>query len=296
MALHARTACPSDAMDVVLGIARRVVVDNEGDAFNIKATSRNICGHKQLDPALLQAIQSLLASPLVLVSVHGAARNTVAIQLLRKLIAHPLCPAEDEALGRVVVSVCHAGLAQDLQDRSILLMAAARLNSLCDILIALELIAVADGDGVWPAEKFGSEAPNRRRPRGCEEERVPLPWALRQHLPDLRLEAHVKHSIRLVENELADLVQVELVALQEVIQSAWGADDPVHAVADLRSLRALWGSPIAADRLDAAALPELVGLLLDLHGQLARRRHDHERRVSSTDLSLHHVGKCGQQK
>mmetsp|Transcript_14451 Transcript_14451/g.30324 ORF Transcript_14451/g.30324 Transcript_14451/m.30324 type:complete len:219 (+) Transcript_14451:706-1362(+) len=194
--------------------------------------------------------------------------DAVAFQLLSELVAHPLRATKHQGLGVQIGAVGHPGLLQDLVEDLVLVVAGARLDHLNDVLVPLELVPVADLDLKGFPEEFRGQAPDPGRPRRGEEESVPLPRHLVQDLPDLRLEAHVKHAVRLVENELHYSVQLELPTLEEVIDAAGGADDAVHTVTDVGGLPVLRRPAVAADGPDATSPAEFHGLLLDLNRQL----------------------------
>mmetsp|Transcript_136282 Transcript_136282/g.436070 ORF Transcript_136282/g.436070 Transcript_136282/m.436070 type:complete len:217 (-) Transcript_136282:671-1321(-) len=196
--------CSTDAVHVVLDIAWRVVVDDEGDTLDVQTARSDICGNENLDFTLLEAVQSCLTFALVFVAMDGRARHPLSINLLRQLVAHALRGAEDQALGRGVVAVGDAGLTQDLHHLAVLIVAAAGLQELCDVLVALQLVAVADGDRVCAVQELLGQPAHGRRPGGGVEHGVPLTGHLRQDLADLRLEAHVEHAVGLVQHQLAD--------------------------------------------------------------------------------------------
>mmetsp|Transcript_56623 Transcript_56623/g.183438 ORF Transcript_56623/g.183438 Transcript_56623/m.183438 type:complete len:259 (-) Transcript_56623:316-1092(-) len=110
------------------------------------------------------------------------------------------------------------------------------------------------------------------RGQGCTEERHLFVRAsgLQKHA-DLRLEAHVKHAIGLVKDQIADPTEIQLPSFQEVIHAARCADDAMNTTAELVTLRTLGRTSIAAHRPDVG-FAELVGLILDLDRQLAGGR------------------------
>ena len=52
---------------------------------------------------------------------------------------------------------------------------------------------------------------------------------LADDLPDLRLETHVQHAIRLVHDKICDTTEVRLLSLEHVDQSTGRGDDDVRA-------------------------------------------------------------------
>ena len=65
-AFHSRSPRAANAMDIVLRILRRVVIDHQSDALHIQATSRHVCGANDLRIAVAQVVQSPLAILLLL--------------------------------------------------------------------------------------------------------------------------------------------------------------------------------------------------------------------------------------
>mmetsp|Transcript_11581 Transcript_11581/g.31138 ORF Transcript_11581/g.31138 Transcript_11581/m.31138 type:complete len:324 (-) Transcript_11581:14-985(-) len=136
------------------------------------------------------------------------------------------------------------------------------------------------------------------RGQGCTEERHLFVRAsgLQKHA-DLRLEAHVKHAIGLVKDQIADPTEIQLPSFQEVIHAARCADDAMNTTAELVTLRTLGRTSIAAHRPDVG-FAELVGLILDLDRQLAGGRHDqHDRTIALGEVGLRiDVDNCRQQE
>mmetsp|Transcript_103586 Transcript_103586/g.278295 ORF Transcript_103586/g.278295 Transcript_103586/m.278295 type:complete len:297 (+) Transcript_103586:356-1246(+) len=266
--------CSTDAVHVVLDIAWRVVVDDEGDTLDVQTARSDICGNENLDFTLLEAVQSCLTFALVFVAMDGRARHPLSINLLRQLVAHALRGAEDQGLGVAIVLVRHAGLLQDAQTDSVLLVAAATLERLRDVLVALELVAVPDGDGVSAVEELCREAAHTRRPRGREEHGLLVARDLRQDLADLRLEAHVEHAVRLVHAQEAHRLQVDHAALDEVVQATRSSREQVRPAPDIRELRPLRRTAVGQRRDDASRAAKLLGVRIDLNRQFARWCHD----------------------
>mmetsp|Transcript_13983 Transcript_13983/g.41259 ORF Transcript_13983/g.41259 Transcript_13983/m.41259 type:complete len:270 (-) Transcript_13983:310-1119(-) len=109
-------------------------------------------------------------------------------------------------------------------------------------------------------EACASETASRRAPRRAA--------------PDLRLEAHVEHPVRLVEHHVVALVEHEVPPVERVVQPARRRDHHLHALVGDEAL--LLDGHAADDGVDAdlELAAKLARLVLDLLDQLARRRHD----------------------
>ena len=113
-------------------------------------------------------------------------------------------------------------------------------------------------------------------------------------LPQLRLEAHVEHPVRLIEDEVSDAPKVRLSRLEHVDQASGGSDDDLASALEVADLSSLGDSAVDAavattcqrmeilkgrwdERVaDAGARSELGALLLDLDSELARRSEDED--------------------
>ena len=81
------------------------------------------------------------------------------------------------------------------------------LNMLCDVLVSRQLER-PNSDLVVVLEKVVGHVAHLARPRRRPHERLAVRADLRDDLPELRLKAHVEHSISLVEHEVCYTTQV----------------------------------------------------------------------------------------
>mmetsp|Transcript_24080 Transcript_24080/g.52123 ORF Transcript_24080/g.52123 Transcript_24080/m.52123 type:complete len:251 (-) Transcript_24080:57-809(-) len=111
---------------------------------------------------------------------------------------------------------------------------------------------------------------------GGEHESLPLPRhsLLLHDFADLRLEAHVEHSVRLVQHQEAHDLQPHPAPLDEVHQPARGGHQDVGAAVQLALLVLDVCAAVHTHGADAGAVGELNGLLEYLHSQLARGGQD----------------------
>jgi hypothetical protein len=124
------------------------------------------------------------------------------------------------------------------------------------------------------------ELSGRALERGGEEQRLPVPRRARDDLVDLRLEAHVEHPVRLVEDERADAIEAHDASVEEVLEPARRGDEHVGRL-DQAGL--ILDRDAAVDGGDAQSArchqgPELLG---DLARQLAGRHEDERRRAAA---------------
>eukprot|EP00958_Prasinococcus_capsulatus_P000257 scaffold20_cov361-Prasinococcus_capsulatus_cf.AAC.14 len=145
-----------------------------------------------------------------------------------------------------------------------------RLDDLLNVVVGLEL-AAADRHLVGVAEELARQALHLLGPRGGPVQGLAVGAYLVHDLPDLRLEAHVQHAVRLVQHQVRHPAQVGDPRLQHVDEAAGRGDADLHAAAQVANLRALGRAAVDAGVLDARGGAELDALLLDLDRQLPRR-------------------------
>src|SRR5690606_37422517 len=83
-ALGARPPCTANAVHVVFGVVRQVVIDDARYAGDIQPSCSYIGSHQDLEFARLECIKRLHAVNLAFVSVYGFGPHTVTFQLPSK--------------------------------------------------------------------------------------------------------------------------------------------------------------------------------------------------------------------
>mmetsp|Transcript_65924 Transcript_65924/g.129701 ORF Transcript_65924/g.129701 Transcript_65924/m.129701 type:complete len:315 (-) Transcript_65924:112-1056(-) len=209
---------------------------------------------------------------LILVAVDRCAGDALAVHGVGELLAHLFGVGEDQALA-IAFPARESCFVEQVVQRLVLLVGLDHADLLHDILVALELVAVADHDLEGLVQDLGGQVPDLTRPGRREEQCLPLPGQLGHDLANLRLEAHVEHSVGFVQDQGAHSVEGHLPALEEVVQAAGAGDDEVHAVPVLEHLVSLRRPSVHGHGANPDAPPEAVRLVLRLLRQLARRRH-----------------------
>ena len=86
----------ADAVDVVLGLRRQVVVDDVGDLVHVDAPGHDVGGHQHPVGAVLEAVESVLPLGLAAVGVDGRALDAAALQMAAHPVGAVLGAGEDE--------------------------------------------------------------------------------------------------------------------------------------------------------------------------------------------------------
>mmetsp|Transcript_25316 Transcript_25316/g.63322 ORF Transcript_25316/g.63322 Transcript_25316/m.63322 type:complete len:419 (-) Transcript_25316:327-1583(-) len=166
---------------------------------------------------------------------------------------------------------------EDLAEAVELLALADDLNELGDVLVRGELEAAgADLDGV-AAEELSRDADDGFGPGRGEHDGLPRGSDLPRDGPQLRLEAHVQHAVRLVEHQIRRVAQAQMAVGDEIDEASGCADDDLGVVAQLTDLPGPRRTAEDDSGADARGARELGELGVDLHRELARRRQHHHR-------------------
>ena len=99
-----------------------------------------------------------------------------------------------------------------------------------------------------------------------------------QDVADVGDEAEIEHAVRLVEHEHLHAAQIEHVLLEEIDDAARRADQDIDARFERPALFVVVDAAEGEAERQAGVLPEDLGVVVDLHGQLARRREDQRSR------------------
>uniref|UniRef100_A0A182JJJ6 Uncharacterized protein n=1 Tax=Anopheles atroparvus TaxID=41427 RepID=A0A182JJJ6_ANOAO len=271
-----------NAVHVLLHLRRQVEVDHLLDVGNVETAGGNGRRHQDRAAAAAEQPQGLLALVLRPVAVDAGNRVVVAIEELLQRVGRLLRLDEDQRQTVLVVAVVQRGdLPEQVQQvgaLDVLLHPEDRLRD-----VDRGRTDAPDGEENVAVEKVARQLLDRLREGGGEHERLTL--ARHRHLavlddaPDLRLEAHVQHPVGLVQHQEADVVQPHLAARDHVLEATGRRHDQMAAAVELAHLVMRVVAAVQHRRAHARPVAELLRLLEDLRGQLARRRQHQPERV-----------------
>ena len=212
-----------------------------------------------------EGLQSARPLLLAAVAVDGRAADAAAVQVRSQPAGPELAASEDQNLVHRV--------APDQVNQQI------RLAFLVDRIEDLGQVvgdAVPRGnlDRFGVSQEFAGEPPDIVRERGREEQSLALGRHEGDDLADIGDEAHVQHSIGLVQDEDLDLGEVHGLLADMVHQTTGCGDEDLDALPQDLDLRVDAGAAVHDRRAQGAA--PAVGLdgLADLDGELTGRRQD----------------------
>jgi hypothetical protein len=112
------------------------------------------------------------------------------------------------------------------------------------------------------------------RHRGGEQQRLPRVRDPRDDSPHVGPETHVHHAVRLVEHEQLDACEVRILLPKMIDEPSGRGNDDVDAGAQGALLDAHLDAAVHRSARNRRVVGQAVDFVLDLHGQLARRRED----------------------
>jgi len=252
-------------MEVGVGIARHVVINDNVDLLDVDTATEDFSGNQNSVLQVLESIVDLDALLLSQITVHGLGRKGLLVEDLSQFygVGHSLnkdddlvkieCVDEIRQLGVLFVLLeLHVVLLETMEGQLALVLD-KNFSSITHELPAGELNVTGEG---------GGEHHDLLGVRGIFED-----------LLDVGPHAHlVEESVTLVEHEHLQVVEIEVLGLDEGEDAAGGADDDVRWVGSLEQLDVVLHGFSTVDNLGAECLHvlgEAEELVFDLVGQFA---------------------------
>jgi len=239
-----------------------VVIEDVAHLGNVEATRRHVACGKEGDRAVAEGIERRRALMLVQVPVQRADTEAMALEGAVKDADVLLAIAEDD--GVLDVDLAHQG--------------SERLAFSC-LVVGRLFQPLHDGrrggclrghlDALRLVQEVVGEALDFRRHGGREEKRLSREGQLLADALDVGNEAHVEHTIGLVDHQNLDAVQKQLAALEMVEQPAGGRDHHIGAAIELAVLIVIGHAADQKRHGQLMALAEDLEMLGDLGGKLA---------------------------
>ena len=209
-----RTTRTTDTVHIVVDIRGEIVVDDVGDVGNVETSSCDSGRNEDGGTSRSEGLQCHLTFALGAVTVDGCSGHTVTEQKVAQHIRHALCLDENKGQAEVVLALARKNIEQN-----------TTLVLVLDILDLLRNVLAGGADTTDTEEdvvlqKVAGEHLDVAREGGREHEGLTLGSArhvLALHdTTNLGLETHVKHTIRLVEDEILDIGKADASTLDQV--------------------------------------------------------------------------------
>ena len=260
----------ADAVHVILGMRRNIIVEHVADCRHIQTARGNIRGHENPQIARTEAVKRACPLALLQIAVNGGRVIAMRLERFRHGIHVDLAIAKDDGVGAFVAfSIDHH--AQDLALFAGLAVA-ARAFEHDDALF----YRLAGGCLTRHFDSLGRAEEGIRDPldlgchRGREKQRLAGERRQAENPLDIRDEPHVEHPVRLVHHHDLNAGQKQLAPLEMVQKAAGRCDQNVDTLVDQLVLL------LEADAADQKGLGQFqvlgigVEILGHLRGQFAR--------------------------
>src|SRR6185369_9716374 len=250
------TACSADTVDIILGKARQIEVDDMADPVDIETSGSHVSCDEQLYPAFSQIRDRPVPCALGHIAMQGCSRVPLAVKLLSQRIRIFFRGRKDDGTRKLVVGK------QMLQQSVLVLEIIGNVKPLLyDIkrnLSAGNLHTL--GVAQHPARKFcgggihgGSEHHCLPSLRGCSG-----------YLVNILAEPHVEHPVGLVKDQHLQTAEVDPPVFKMIYEPPWSCNNEIDRLGQEAKLLTV-GHP-AEDR--AAAYLGKPAIRLDSFGDL----------------------------
>jgi hypothetical protein len=266
VSIDSRAARTANAMNVGFTVLRQLVIHNQIHAFNIQTTSGNIrCHH---DVHIVFGFE--LLDHAISLSLSQQTRDRHRGQII---VRQEFCDAinivfevgENNRLLRL------AGFHQ--RQKLHRLFAFAHMKKLILHVFGAGLIT-ADIDFNGLGTKLISRVQNVEVQSRAENQELTLARNSLQNVFHIVFETHVEHAIGFIENDRADLFQIDKVFFEKIDQPARSRHDELNVIAKSFFLPVVTRSTIDRKTTQARSLAVFRDVLVNLLGQFASRNQD----------------------
>eukprot|EP00657_Telonema_sp_P-1_P010471 TRINITY_DN4918_c0_g1_i1.p2 TRINITY_DN4918_c0_g1~~TRINITY_DN4918_c0_g1_i1.p2 ORF type:complete len:479 (-),score=189.64 TRINITY_DN4918_c0_g1_i1:230-1666(-) len=216
LTLVSGTAGTTNTVDVVVDLHGEIVVDDNLELLNIKTTGGNIGGDEVGLTVTTEAVEDVVTLTLLLVTMDGEGIVANGTELTLKLIGGVLGLAEDKDTTLAV------GVDEGLELLEFVVLGGAD-EVLGDVGVGEELHG-SDVDTDHVAHEGGGEMLDLLGPGGGEHDGLAIGADLGADTAHLGLEAHIEHTVGLIEDEVGGTGEVGATDLEEIDETAGGGD------------------------------------------------------------------------
>jgi hypothetical protein len=259
--LTTETTTTTDAVDVVLAVGGKVVVDDQRDLLDIDTTGQQVSGDQDTGRTGAELLHDNITLLLVHVTVHGRDGEVTGSQLVGEPVDLSAGVAEDDGLGN------GDGLVQVGEGVELPLFLLDGDVELLDTFEGKLVLLDENTDGV--AHELGGDLEDVLGHGGGEEDNLGRLGQKLEDVVDLLGETARQHLIGLVEDEHLHGVGLEDATLDHVVDTAGGSDNDLGAVLEGLHVVANAGTTDTGVALDVHEVTDGDNDLLDLLGKLA---------------------------
>jgi hypothetical protein len=274
--LSSETTTTTDAVDVVLAVGGKVVVDDKGDLLDIDTTGKEVSGDEDTRRSGTELLHDDVTLGLVHVAVHGGDSEVTGSELVGEPVDLSAGVAEDDSLGN------GDGLVQVGEGVELPVLLLDGNVELLDTFKGKLILLDQDADGV--THELGGDLEDVLGHGGGQKDDLS---GLRQKLEDvvdLLSETARQHLVGLVEDEHLHVVGLEDTTLNHVVDTAGSTDNDLRAVLEGLHVITDAGATNAGVALNLHEVTDGDNDLLDLLSELTGGGEDE--RLASLDAGV----------
>lgn len=262
-----RTTSTTNAVNVVIDVGGKVIVDDVHDVRDIETTSSDGSSDHNGCATLTECIEGRLTLTLRAITVDGGGGVIVTEQEVGQHVGHALGFDEDEGQS--------GGLsAEKIKEDGALVVVLNVLDLLRDVLGGGA--NSADGKEDILLQEILSEHLDISGEGGREHERLALMHTghilLLNDPTNLGLETHVQHTVSLVEDKVANVCETDATTLDKIDKTTRSGAEEIAAAFDLAELAIYVGTTVHDSGTDPGAIGEFTSFVMDLVDELSSGR------------------------
>ena len=265
-------------MNVRLGIHRDIVVNHQADTLNVQATGRNVGCNQDIQTTVFQTLQSLLTQGLVHVAVQRSAAITATLQRFGHFQGRVFGTNEDNRRIKIFRF-------QETHQRFVFTHTVSSPVALADV--RASRYARLDAHFLRLFHKAAGNTANGFRHGGREQSGLMTLRDLRHNGFYVFDEAHAQHFVSFIQNQTAQLREIQRTAFQVVQQTTRGTDNDLRPLTQRAQLHVITLAAVQGNHVYAAHMfREFRHCFSNLYRQFAGRRQHQNLRCSQLRIDV----------
>jgi hypothetical protein len=257
----------ANAVNEVLGDFGQVVIDDLRDVLHVDAARSDVSGNKDANATLLKTGERCVALRLRTIAVNHGNVEAIAIESPRKTVCSALGAREDQNASRFLTKQAHEHLH---------LFVGRNFEGL-DADIFRRLRNGAEGNAHGRLHVIVNQMRDRSFESRGEAERLAFARKRGNDALDGWEKAHVEHAVGFIENQNAQIAEIDEPAREKILEAARRCHDQASTTAKRGELNVFRKSADDERGVTQAAVAKCVVSLDDLHGKFASRNENQRR-------------------
>ena len=279
---HVGAAGAADAVDIVLGVLRDVVVDDMAHSGDVDAARGDVGRNHDFVFSGFESAERFDALVLRAVGVQNGDGMVVGAEFFGDFVGTVLGTAEDD--GALVID-CGEQREEEVKFAARVHHVNAMLHDRGHRAGGSDFYAHGIAEG-----KVG-KLRDFRREGGREEEGLPIFGNLRNNAAHGRQETDIEHAVDLIEDEDFDVIETHRALLEVVLETSWRGDKNIETLLERCTLVSVADATIDTADFEVGETAEVTHSGFHLHGEFACRLED-EAAEAAVRAELLERGQC----